>query len=139
MVEFFSERNILTIEYGESIEFEKYLLCVKALTDEMGECSLPYWFRILDVDQDGYLGEEDIRFWYEEITRICGGRNSVLSWEKISILLIDALQVKPCQVDGNWKISCLDIRRSGLAHVLYETIVESILMSKVSKKLKAID
>jgi hypothetical protein len=37
-----------------------------AAQDKASPSSLRYWFTLLDVDGDGCLGREDVRYFYEE-------------------------------------------------------------------------
>jgi len=52
------------------MSFEDFVIFVKADVDKTTASSIHYWFNILDLDCDGYLGLDDLRTFYIDSVRL---------------------------------------------------------------------
>ncbi len=89
----------------------------------MADSSLNYWFRVLDYDNDGYIGKYDIEHFYLAKRRQLNADDaSEDAWVMDTVDTITQLTdlVNP-RVPG--KISSMDIRRSASGEIVFDILL----------------
>ena len=114
----------LTLIDGK-LTFEHCLWFLLMREDCMTSYSLNYWFRLLDLDDDGYLSKEDLESVYHDYL-IENGIGSYPNLSKqIGIgmnIIMDFVNPKRVFADGNFQISRMELRKctngSGMQRLL---------------------
>ena len=113
--------RLWTLRREAGKEGMRYSDFVCFLLAEEGKQSFPalqYWFHVLDVDGDGYLGSKDMWYFYEELqSRLEAMDEELVSFDEIVNEFMDI--VKPA-VHG--RITLSELKRCGLAYNLVSAL-----------------
>lgn len=80
----------------------------------MSSYSLPYWFRVLDLDDDGYLSREELESVYREKvleTRTRDYPNLSTEINNGICMIMDVVKPKRLFADGNFRITLMELRK----------------------------
>lgn len=106
---------------GQELKFADLVHLLVALEDQMGGSSLHQWFQVLDADKDGYLDRQDLEEVYRAQREVPNQRIADLGFEAFVDVVIDMVGVK-LDVQGDFRISPMDIRRSGSGNLLFNLV-----------------
>eukprot|EP01138_Halocafeteria_seosinensis_P006537 gb/GECG01006683.1/.p1 GENE.gb/GECG01006683.1/~~gb/GECG01006683.1/.p1 ORF type:complete len:524 (+),score=43.56 gb/GECG01006683.1/:1-1572(+) len=110
---------------GNGAGFEKFLLFFFAHEDAMSVHSIGYWFRILDFDDDGYLSRSDLEWVYRQKLMQSNIMISQEIIDKTMLVTLDMVKPKWVSCTGDFRISLMDIRRTGCGYLLYDVFIRS--------------
>jgi Ca2+-binding EF-hand superfamily protein len=78
----------------EGMTYADFVCFLLAEEDKQAPAALQYWFHVLDVDGDGYLGSKDMWYFYEELqSRLEAMNEELVTYEEIANEFMDI--VKP--------------------------------------------
>ena len=109
----------ISFGYGQTVAngkltFEDFMWFMLMLEDRMSSYSLPYWFRVLDLDDDGYLSREELESVYREKvleTRTRDYPNLSTEINNGICMIMDVVKPKRLFADGNFRITLMELRK----------------------------
>ena len=113
------------IQYPRALSFEDLIRFILAVEDRMMSFSVCYWFRLLDLDDDGYLNRHDLEGVYQlklhKYEMREGGKPR--HFHSIVSLVLDVLNCRLLDGAGEFQISSMDIRRSCGGSTMFDLFV----------------
>lgn len=102
------------------LNFEDFVWLRQAMQDRMGNTSVEYWFRVLDLDDDGVLGPLDVECSYENRIwqlREMGERQHVATTSAV-MQLHDMVSLR-----GGGDLRCNKLRNSGVTELVFDLLL----------------
>ncbi len=91
------------------MDVEDFLLFIRFAEDKTVRASQNFWFRVLDMDGDGVIGRQDMRWLYDQVDK--SGCPYCISFEDMMCQVLDMARV--ADVERGIRLS--DLRRTQLA------------------------
>lgn len=89
------------------MSYPDFIFFMLSEEDKTTECALSYWFKCCDLDDDGYLSPEEMRFFYRnQIHRITALGQESINFEDVLCQMLD--MVSP---QDNTRITLADLTR----------------------------
>ena len=115
------------MQFSDTFAYEDLIRFMLAQEDQMKSFSLYYWFRLLDLDDDGYLSSLDLQTVYRPKFHIHGIKKESEKFKLFSGVfcsLLDLLNDRSCPSSQELLISPIDIRRSGGGTILFDLFIQ---------------
>ena len=110
------------MQYFQTFTYEDLIRFMLALEDQMMSFSLRYWFRLLDLDDDGYLNRVDLETIYRRKLHIHGINKELEKFKHFNSVFCSVLDM----LNGGSQellISPMDVRRSGGGAILFDLFI----------------
>lgn len=120
---------------ANSGNFAAFVWYVFMVRDQMSTFSLKYWFRALDLDDDGRLGREDLACLLREKLHEEGILDYRLVESEVRTglcFIIDLVKPKRQFINGNFEISLRELRQHKVAQLLFERLFVDTSMMGIS-------
>eukprot|EP01138_Halocafeteria_seosinensis_P000978 gb/GECG01001001.1/.p1 GENE.gb/GECG01001001.1/~~gb/GECG01001001.1/.p1 ORF type:complete len:433 (+),score=35.26 gb/GECG01001001.1/:1-1299(+) len=109
------------------VTFDDFLTLTVAKEDRMQKWSIKYWFSVLDLDDDGYLGEDDVLQLFESKRRAIvdhGFTYEGPSLSQVMRLIQDLIGAIRLSNHNVLQLSALGLRKSGAGGLLFDILVD---------------
>ncbi|XP_071837984.1 serine/threonine-protein phosphatase 2A regulatory subunit B'' subunit beta-like isoform X2 [Apostichopus japonicus] len=101
------------------MSYTEFVFFMLSEEDKKTPMSIEYWFRIMDIDGDGYISMYELEYFYEEqLIRMENMGIETLPFEDCLCQMLDL--VKPSCPD---KISLCDLKSCKLAYIFFDTFI----------------
>lgn len=118
------------------MNFKDFMYFMLAQKDEMSSFSMEYWFRVLDLDQDGYISLSDIEnFYREKLSRDATVDNDDIPRRVDELVCYVTDMIRSVQRVSSpaaaSSISLMEVRKSTIGPILFERFIRRSLPQKV--------
>lgn len=102
----------------EGMQYPDFVFFLLAEEDKQATPALQYWFHVLDLDGDGHLDANDMRYFYDELqTRLTAMDEEIVTFEEIVNEFMDFVKPAVCG-----RISLRELKRCGIGFNLVSAL-----------------